>query len=126
MGIALWFASIAFRGVHTAAWNDYFPSEAESWLWRSSSFYIIASGLIWLCVNFLGQVSHSFHAYWDKVLARRAGWWSYLVVGSLCIVCGLAYGFARMFLVVEAAISLQSLPITAYQTPDWSQLIPHL
>jgi hypothetical protein len=43
-----------------------------------------------------------------------------LVVGIL------AYTPARMFLVVEAFISLRALPIKIYQTPDWTQLIPHL
>lgn len=126
MGMALWFASIAFGGVHTAAWNDYFPSEVEAWLWRSSSLYIMASGFLWLWINFFGQVSPSFDAYWDKVLARGASWYSYTILGFLCTVCGLVYGFARIFLVVEAVISLRSLPITAYQTPHWSQLVPHL
>lgn len=126
MGMALWFATIAFGGVHAAAWNEYFPSKVESWLWRSSSIYIMASGLLWLCINFLGQVSKPFDAYWEEILAHHAGFWSYTIIGSLCTVCGLAYGFARMFLVVEAVISLRSLPIMAYQTPEWSQLIPHL
>ena len=126
MGMALWFASMAFGGVHAAAWNGSFPSKIEAWLWRSSSVYIMASGLIWLCINFFGQVSNSFNTYWDEILARRAGWLSHSIIGSLCAVCGLAYGFARIFLVVESVISLRRLPIGAYQTPDWSQLIPHL
>lgn len=126
MGMSLWFVSIAYGGVHTAAWDGYFPSEVETWLWRSSSLYIMASGLLWLCINFLGYVSEPIDRYWDRIVARQAGWWSYTILGPLCIVCGLAYGFARIFLVVEALISLRSLPPAAYETPNWPQLIPHL
>jgi len=30
MGIAVWFASMAFGAIHAAAWYDYFPSTAEA------------------------------------------------------------------------------------------------
>jgi hypothetical protein len=43
------------------------------------------------------------------------------VVGGL-----LAYIPARIFLVVEAFISLRDMPVEVYQTPNWTQLIPHL
>ncbi|KIW43774.1 hypothetical protein, variant [Exophiala oligosperma] len=46
--------------------------------------------------------------------------------GSLCTMCGLAYGFARVYHVVKSFISLRQLAATAYQTPDWSAQIPHL
>jgi hypothetical protein len=40
-----------------------------------------------------------------RVLALQADRTSYLVLGSLCFVCGVAYALARIFLVVEAFIS---------------------
>ena len=40
MGMVLWFASMAFGGIHAAAWYDYFPSYVEATLWRSSAIYI--------------------------------------------------------------------------------------
>jgi len=126
MGMALWFASIAFGGVHAAAWNGYFPSTLECRLWRFCSVYIMASGVLWLCINFLGQLSRSFDKYWDNILARRASWPIYVILGFLCTICGLAYGFARIFLITEAVVSLRRLPVAAYNTPDWSQVIPHL
>ena len=126
MGMVLWFASMAYGGVHIAAWNDYFPSNVEAWMWRSSSIYITASGFLWLLINLLAHESKSIDAYWDKVLALRAHWSSYLILGSLCSICGAAYIFARIFLVVEAFISIRQLPVAAYTTPDWTQIIPHL
>jgi hypothetical protein len=126
MGMVLWFASMAYGGVHLAAWNDYFPTTIEAWLWRSSSICITSSGLIWLMINLLAENSKAIDEYWDSVLELRARWSSYLILGSLCSICGAAYCFARIFLVIEALISIRQLPAAAYLTPEWTQIIPHL
>jgi len=36
------------------------------------------------------------------------------------------YCFAKFFLVLEAFISLRKLPLSAYDTPRWTTLLPHL
>ena len=126
MGMMIWFASMAFGVVHVAAWNDYFPSQAETWLWRSSALFISASGLLWLMINLLANLFPAVDGYWNRVLKLKVGWASYVVLGLVCGVCGVAYVTARLFLVVEAWISLRSLPIGAYKTPNWTQLLPHL
>ena len=36
------------------------------------------------------------------------------------------YCAARAFIVVEAFISLRSLPADAYKTPNWTAWLPHL
>lgn len=125
MGIVLWSVSIVYGGVHAAAWNDSFPSEVEAWLWRCSSIYAAFCGLIWLSINMIAHISRPLNNYWDEVLAFRVRWINYLVLGALCFICGVTYILARVFLVVEAFISLRQLPLAAYQTPNWTQLIPH-
>lgn len=125
MGMVLWFSSMAYGGMHIAAWNAYFPTRVEAWMWRSSSIYITASGFIWLTINFLAHQFRFIDAYWDKVLALRAHRSSYLILCSLCSICGVAYVFSRIFLVIEAFISIRQLQIAAYRTPYWTQLIPH-
>jgi hypothetical protein len=126
MGMVLWFASMAFGAVHLAAWHEYFPSKLEAWMWRSSSIYITWSGFLWLLINLLAHLSRSINAYWERVLAFQASRTSYLILGFLCSICGIAYALARVYLVVEAIISIRQLPLTAYTTPDWAQIIPHL
>lgn len=126
MGTVLWSASMAYGGLHSAAWHHYFPSKPEAWLWRASSVCIAGSGLTWSVINLLAQISTSFKAYWKDVIVLRAHWTSLVGLGSLATVCGIAYLMARAFLVVEAFISLRSLPASAYETPDWAQLFPHL
>lgn len=36
------------------------------------------------------------------------------------------FAFARLFLVIEAFISLRELPVEAYLASSWAQFIPHL
>ena len=126
MGAVLWSASIAFGAVHAAAWECYFPSTAEAWLWRSSACYIIASGLLWLLANLLSQCSQKIWWYWYDMLLYQKHWLHYFGWGLVFTIFGIAYIFARLFLVVEAFLSLRSLPVGAYNTPQWTDVIPHL
>lgn len=126
MGIALWFASIAFAAIHVAAWNEYFPLLLERWLWRSSSLYLAWAGGIWLSINVLALLSKNFAKLWDTADTGRASKWAYFTLIPICTVCGLSYAFARTFLVVEAVISLRQMPPNMYITPNWPQIIPHL
>lgn len=123
MRMVLWCASMAYGAVHIAAWNDHFPSSIEKYMWRILAIYIAASGLLWLLINLLAHFSKTIDQYWDKVVALRVHWTSYLVLGFLCSVYGVAYAVARIFLVVEAFITIRKLPVAAYQTPDWTQNI---
>jgi hypothetical protein len=126
MGMVLWFASMAYGSVHIAAWHDHFPTDIEAWMWRISAMYITGSGLLWATINLLAHEVKFIDDFWDDVVALRAHWSSYVILGSVCSVCGVAYIFARIYLVVEAFISIRQLPLGAYNTPDWTQFIPHL
>lgn len=126
MGMVLWFVSMAFGAVHVAAWNSYFPSNLEAWLWRSSALFICFSGALWLSINGLAHLFKGVDEYWECVIALKAHWTSYLLLGTLCTICGIAYICSRAFLVIEAFISIRSLPASAYNTPNWIPLIPHL
>jgi hypothetical protein len=126
MGMVLWCASMAYGAVHVAAWNYYFPSRAEAILWKFSAITISASGLIWLLINGLAHKSRYWNAYWGRFVKMKCSWFSYAVIGFLATVCGVAYVLGRLFLVVEAFVSIRRLPLAAYATPDWIQTIPHL
>uniref|UniRef100_L7J1S9 Wax synthase domain-containing protein n=1 Tax=Pyricularia oryzae (strain P131) TaxID=1143193 RepID=L7J1S9_PYRO1 len=52
VGMVLWLANFVYGGIHMAAWNDHFPTEAEKWLWRGSSSYIAFCGGLWVVLNF--------------------------------------------------------------------------
>ena len=126
MGMVVWFASMVYGGLHTTAWNGHFPSSVEMWLWRASSICIAGSGLTWILINMLARISKGFKEYWGKVESLKADWISLVGLGSLATLCGLTYVLTRLYLVVEAFISLRNLPAAAFDTLQWTQLVPHL
>ena len=126
MGMVVWFARMAYGFLHASVWNGHFPSSVEMWLWRGSSICIAGSGLTWILINLLAQTFKGFNAYWRRVQLLSAHWTSLVGLGSLATLCGLAYLFARVFLVVESFISLRTLPAAAFETLQWTQLVPHL
>ena len=126
MGMFFWISSIIFGAVHLSAWNAEFPSVQEAWLWRSSALWIEFSGLVWLVINAIGFISPNIDAFWTEAIRLKIGWYWKILLGLLCGICGAAWIVARAFLVIEAFISIRSLPAEAYDTPNWTQVFPHL
>lgn len=132
---AIALATALYGGLHLLLWNSHFPTSIERWLWRGCALIIAASGLaavpFVLADNWgidMDERTAGLAKRWlapvvsETSLARGGDVGYYLVIGTVLLV----YGAARAFLVLEAFISLRSLPPAAYQTPDWSQWIPHL
>ena len=126
MGMILWSASMAYGGIHAAAWDVYFPTKTEQLLWRGSSLFIASSGLLWILINMLARSSKFIKTYWIQVASLRAHWTSLVGLGFLATVCGLLYILARVYLVLEAFISLRRLQAATFETIEWTNVIPHL
>ncbi|KAI9808941.1 MAG: hypothetical protein M1827_007115 [Pycnora praestabilis] len=122
MGAALWFASMAYGGIHVAAWQEYFPTPAERIMWRLSSVYISCSGLLWFILNIFAHVSPWASEWWDRFYGMQAHWTQYVFLGLVAAACGLLYIFARVFLVLDSLISLRKLPVGAYTTLRFTAL----
>lgn len=114
------FAGSAYGGLHLSAWNDYFPTQEERWLWISCSLATGASGII-LALFFLAtQKIRAFENLEHFIRnSRTLTWMGASVLGPLFLVC-------RVFIVVEAFISLRRAPAEIYKTPEWSSYLPHL
>ena len=126
IGMILWSVSMAFGGIHAVAWATYFPSEVESKMWRFSSLYISSSGLVWCIINILAKLWKPVDDYWNRTVLPHPPFAKSIPIVACCIVCGAMYILVRVFLVIEAFISIRQLPASAYETPDWTQLLPHL
>jgi hypothetical protein len=126
MGTVLWFSSIAFSAVHIAAWNESFPSLPEQWLWRSSSVYIGFSGCLWSFIHVLAQLSSSVWWLWYDLLTGQGPKLLKHFLTVICTICGIAYIFARLFLIVDAFATLRSLPVASFLVPQWTISVPHV
>jgi hypothetical protein len=114
------FAGAAYGGLHLSAWNDYFPTEGERWLWIACSLATGATG-VFLALFFLAtQKIKAFEQLEHFINNSKAVKWTLgTIVTPLFIL-------ARVFIVVEAFISLRRAPEAIYQTPEWTNYLPHL
>ncbi|KAI0902288.1 hypothetical protein F4806DRAFT_446459 [Annulohypoxylon nitens] len=125
VGMVLWLANLCYGGIHIAGWNEHFPTIAESWLWRSSALYIGFCGGLWVVLNAIVAKIPALNEFWEHWMDGKKTWWQNLGLGALVLLCGFSLVLARIFIVVEAVISIRELPASAYQTPEWIDLFPH-
>lgn len=126
MGMVLWGASMAYGAIHVAAWTYFFPTSLEQLFWRMSSIWVTFCAAFWLVTNLLAHVFPFIDRIWIAYNERRLDLLSTLVITSLCVLCGVSYIASRIYLVVEAFISIREVPQGVYETPTWSQVFPHL
>ena len=125
VGLILWLANFAYGAIHAAAWNDHFPTVIEKWLWRSSAVYIGFCGGLWIVLNYAAQAYRPLNEFWERWMDGGGRRWQNVLLGIPVVICGASLVFARGFIVIEAFISIRSLPAAAYETPNWSQIFPH-
>ena len=126
VGMTLWLANLCYGAFHLAAWNDHFPSTAEKWLWRVSAAYIAFCGGFWVILNSAVSKWARLNTFWEKWMDGEKSLLQSLTLGATVIVCGLSLTLARLYVVVEAFMSIRQLPIEAYRTPQWTDVFPHL
>jgi hypothetical protein len=111
-----------YGGVHLSASISRFPTYTELLLWKLSSINIIATMPVFFLLTFVGSwVSKLCFRY--ESLAEDVWATLYKLPGHLLI---FSYVVARSYLVIESFISLRALPIGAFWTPSWLQMIPHV
>lgn len=123
--IAFGLASAIFGGLHLVAWDAYFPSHMEMFLWKISALAICSLGPVLLAGNSLVLLSR----YRDDtgsifVWVLCTGAWLLALVCSVCYVA--LYSFARVYILVACFANLVHLPDSAFEVPSWSQYFPHI
>ncbi|KAK4454848.1 hypothetical protein QBC34DRAFT_103179 [Podospora aff. communis PSN243] len=108
--------------VHLSAWNFEFPTPVEGLLWKISGIFIAASLLAWVAlVKFLLAVDDCLplpDAFSNMLFIINATFMGRVAVYAML--------FGRIYILVEAFISLRAVPIGVYWTPAWIQMIPHV
>ena len=103
---------VVFGGIHCAGWFFYFPSTDEAMLWRVSS--AILTGIAFLLPLFFYLIME----------ASSDGFrWLVFITGVLAFI---AYVVSRLFLLVEAFISLRYLTPGMLALVKWTSFIPHI
>lgn len=101
------FLSLAYGGIHLAAWNFQFPSVTEQLVWKIACIIIMTTtATAMLSIPYFESNSLTFER-----------WMITLLVLSI---------LARTYLVVESFISLRHVPIGVFAALPWVQNIPHI
>ena len=102
-------AGVVFGGIHCAGWFFIFPSNSEAILWRVSSVIL---------------TSLSFSLPLLFLLMRRTELNSLLP--AVLVIAVIVYVLSRLFLLVEAFISLRHLTPGLLALVKWTSFIPHI
>lgn len=118
--VVFFFLCTGYGGVHCIAWNSDFATELELTLWRVACIDLAVAGLAYfLLFTFYMGTKEGNHTGSLSSLSRGIilmfGWGHFVM-----------YLVARVFLVVEAFISVRHLRAGAYEMVDWAAFIPHL
>ncbi|KAL0935852.1 uncharacterized protein CTRU02_208067 [Colletotrichum truncatum] len=122
----------AYGGLHLSGWTDHFPTTVERTLWLVASLIIACSGIM-LWVFFLArQAWPRFDVFVSGAApgTRLSGMsyqkpWMKMVKSWVLVFILVVFAVARVFLVVEAFISLREAPAGLYKTPELSDFFPH-
>jgi len=145
--LAVAIISLIFGLIHCLGWSLIFPSDAERLVWRVSAVIISALPVLilfsysvilffrFVYEKWIQDSGHfSYDPYDPKSLRRqkfydwvfkpmngfrKAIWWIFLILIPI-------YLLARMALLVEAFLSLRSLPSGAYSVVNWTEYLPHI
>lgn len=114
------FAGAAYGGLHLAAWNDFFPTSVERYMWISCACTTGLTGLVlalfFLATNQIQQLEAAESHIRNSKKLRALGKWVLVPL----------FMTARIFIVVEAFVCLRRQPAAVYKTPEWSNYFPHL
>jgi hypothetical protein len=108
--------AVVFGGIHCIGWFFDFPSSDEAMLWRVSSAVLTGIAfLIPIITIFLALFLKKSHS------ARRLGFGFVVFIIILLI-----HVVSRLFLIVEAFISLRHLTPGMLALVKWTSFIPHI
>jgi len=113
-----------YAGIHASWWNEHFPTKVEAILWRVAVCYIGASGFIAIALCLiLDKVD-------DIYVPSRIGQF----ITKRCVDGGIVLSIfllgilvaCRCYLMIEAFVSIRSLPLGSYSTVTWVNFLPHI
>ena len=116
--MAFWTPVAFYGGIHISAWNAHFPTSTERIMWLVAAVSVTSIALTFcLSTAFMYWIGS---ARFNDALASRFGepvryWHLY----------GFVVFLAHIYLSIEAWIGLRSLPVSAFETVDWTKIFPH-
>ena len=129
---ALAIPALVHSAVHLLGWNFTYPSRIEQLLWRTSvvvlvSLSVIGIGTIHLLRTFGYQ--GRYNVAWAWVSYQQEGPHKGIFSNPLDLFFTLLFIFhiaARLYILLEAIMSLRNLPADVFITVSWTNYFPHV
>jgi hypothetical protein len=99
--------STVYIAIDALGWTAYIPTHSEMIVWHASICLFAASSMLFPIALLLASFGRNATLTFLTLSAAFLG------------------AVARTMLTIEAFISIRSLPVGAYSTPSWSDVIPH-
>ena len=115
----LFLLPFGYGAIHLSAWNFTFASSIEFLLWKIACFDIMGTFLISVPIFIRISGYYNSHSY-------RRTTKDFVFLVSLLGLLFLFYALSRIYIVIEAFISLRHVPIGVYASIPWLQEIPHI
>ncbi|KAK7040674.1 hypothetical protein VNI00_009580 [Paramarasmius palmivorus] len=112
-----------FGAIHCIPWNFRFPTHTEQFLWRISAVGLITLPIGVAVVLSINMVIGGFVDLRKRNIEKFV---EVLAISFIALLFPMAYFVARVTLMVLALMELRNLPPSAYQTVQWTTLIPHI
>ncbi|KAI0536509.1 hypothetical protein GGR58DRAFT_514480 [Xylaria digitata] len=129
---ALVIPSLIHSAVHLLGWNFTYPSSIEQLLWRISAVILasisaVSVGIVHMLVTIGYQGKYNLAWVWINFQRQepRSGKYSNLLDIFLGLLF-LCHATARLYIIVEAIISLRNLPADVFVTIHWTDFLPHV
>ncbi|KAM5385658.1 hypothetical protein ACJZ2D_000857 [Fusarium nematophilum] len=118
--VIFFFLCTGYGGVHCLAWNSHFATHIEMIFWRVACIDLVVAGVVYFLLLAFIMANNGENP--DGCCTEVVNF------GILFVAVGhfVVYIAARVFLVVEAFMSVRHLPVEAYEVVDWAAFIPHL
>ncbi|KAL9119282.1 MAG: hypothetical protein Q9187_004167 [Circinaria calcarea] len=123
--------TVAYLGIHLAGWNLVFPSATEQVLWRISGLTLLGVTVFYLLATAFGTVMASRLArfFFDNDEATTILGVANLLPRWVAVLVHLpviaAYALARCYIIIEGFLNLRALPLSAFDSVNWANYLPH-
>ena len=121
--------SILYGAAHLTAWNSFFATPIEKWMWRVVSIEIAAVPLlllIWHTIQLPAKgVPVSSWRSFKGVLLKLWAFSDILISGFLWFMLIAGYMYGRIYIFAQIFASLREVPADTYESVEWVNFIPH-
>jgi predicted membrane channel-forming protein YqfA (hemolysin III family) len=115
--------TLAYAGLHIAAWNIPLATNIEQLLWRISALVMMGCVVVWFFMDHLEEyLAHRRARQGKESDGVIVPWWRI----PASIVVAIVYGVCRSYVLVESFAAVRKMPPSADQQVDWGRWVPHI